>query len=91
MRVLREFCALCALWPIDLLVHFLLTRPHTMVLPTPRGRAWIRWFSFKTIQNLEFLVMRVLHEFCALCALWPFDRVVHFLLTRPHTMVLPAL
>ena len=63
MRVLREFCALCALRTFDLVVHFLLMRPHPMVLCTLQGRAWMRWFRFKTIRNLVFLVMRVLRSF----------------------------
>ena len=90
MRVLREFRALCALRPFDLVVHILLMRPNTMVLPTHYGRAWKRWFCFKTMRNLELLVMRVLREFRALCALQPFDLVVQFLLTSSRTMVLPT-
>ena len=87
---MREFCALCALWPFDLVLHFLLMRPHPMVLPTLQGRAWMCWFCFKAIRNLELLVMRVLHEFRMLYALRPFDLVVQFLLMRPPPMVLPT-
>ena len=76
-QVLREFCALCALRAFHLVVNFLLTRPHTMVLPTLQGRAWIHWLRSKMIPNIDFLVMHVLRKFCASLA--------HFALNRLFT------
>ena len=88
-HVLHKFWALCALRAFHFVVNFLLTRPHTMVLPTIRGRAWIRWLRFKMTPSIEFLVMHVLRKFCTSfrtlrstgfsprCQL-PFDKVTHY-------------
>ena len=48
------------LWgPCHHVVHFLSTRPHTMVLPTLRGREWMPLFPWKRIRNIEFLGFHV--------------------------------
>ena len=64
-QLLHDFCALCALRAFHLVVNFLFTSPHTMVLPTLRGRSWMHWLRLKMIPNIEFLVMHVLRKFCA--------------------------
>ena len=57
-----------------------------MVLPTLRVSAWMCSFCFKMIQNMNFLIMSVLHEIYLLRALRAFDLVVHFLFNRPNTI-----